>query len=95
MSNITKTLRPTHAYEVIRVEDEEFGRLINDVYDRIYLVKTCIERDIETVDEFQAVCRELRLEEHIHDPKVMRAIIAWHDLWHDFEIPDDLPDTDE
>lgn len=76
-------------------EDEEFGRIVYGVYDRVYLLKTCIERDVETVGEYQAVCRELQLTDYLTDKKVIRALTAWHDLWHGFELPDIYNDTDK
>ena len=69
-------------------EMEEFARKVYGVYDRIYLLKTCIERNVETVGEFESVCRELACPEYIHDAATIRALAAWNNLWHDFEIPD-------
>lgn len=67
--------------------NERFARIVYGVYDRVYILKTCIERGVENPEEVQAVCREMHLEEYIGDPKILDALRAWNQLWHAYELP--------
>lgn len=67
--------------------NEEFARIVYGVYDRVYILKTCIEKGVESLQEFQSVCREMHLEEYEDDPKVLEALRAWNNLWHAYELP--------
>lgn len=69
------------------LSNDEFSRIVYGVYDRVYILKTCIERGVESTEEFQSVCRDMQLEEYINDPKILEALRAWNQLWHAYELP--------
>lgn len=63
--------------------DDEFKELVDGTFERVYLLKNCVERDVTTMQEMNSIARELVFPELENDTKVWNAIVSWHNLWHD------------
>lgn len=67
------------------LSNEEFEELVNGTFERVYLLKVCVERNVESLQEMNAVARDLVFNDLINDEKVWRALCSWNNLWHDGE----------
>lgn len=65
--------------------DEEFKELVDGTFERVYLLKVCVERNVESLQEMNSVARDLVFNDLINDEKVWRALCSWNNLWHDGE----------
>lgn len=62
--------------------DEEFEELIDGTFERVYLLKVCVEKDVTSLQEMNNVARDLVFNDLVNDKKVWNALCAWHNLWH-------------
>lgn len=67
------------------LSNEEFEELVDGTMERVYLLKVCVERDVNSLQEMNSVARELVTPELQNDPKVWKALYSWHNLWHEGE----------
>ena len=65
--------------------DGEFEELVDGTFERVYLLKVCVERNVESLQEMNSVARDLVFNDLINDEKVWRALYSWNNLWHDGE----------
>lgn len=67
------------------LSNEEFEELVDGTFERVYLLKVCVERNVESLQEMNSVARDLVFNDLINDEKVWRALCSWNNLWHDGE----------
>lgn len=67
------------------LSNEEFEELVNGTFERVYLLKVCVERNVESLQEMNAVARDLVFNDLINDEKVWRALCSWNNMWHEGE----------
>lgn len=66
--------------------DAEFEELVDGTMERVYLLKVCVEKGVDTIQEMNSVARELVTPELQNDRKVWNALCAWHNMWHEGEL---------
>lgn len=67
------------------MNDKEFEELIDGTFERVYLLKLCVEQGAETREEMASIARANVMGEYAEDPKVWKALCAWNNMWHEGE----------
>lgn len=67
------------------LSNSEFEELVDGTFERIYLLKNCIEQGAESIQEMNTIARELVFTDLQNDKKVWDALCAWNNMWHENE----------
>lgn len=65
------------------LSDKEFEELIDGTFERVYLLKCCVEKGVTSIQEMNSVARELVFTDLQNDAKVWKALCAWNNMWHE------------